>query len=1023
MKTAKNKSSFSIIIIAICLSLIGIALAMLLPMHLRPQHKTQSITATFWCGGKDVRIMEATMTREVEASLASIEGVMNISSYTADDYGQVTLDISDDANVDQVRLNVSQILRQLWQTNEYPGYPNIRVNMSDEASVHPFYAFSIQSQDKSRAQIISEVHTPIIRALSQVKGIRKIDISSPVDTVLNYTYSSRHLAAINSNANNLKSEYYDKGQSTNIGNWTLRVTDTITTNQLITNRYELREQTTDYRVFGQNTITVRITANPNANIIDLRNEIEQKIETLKTTLSDDLGFSLLYDNSKELEEQLHDTFIRSAITLFILLLFVWIASCDVAYAVTISLGLIFNICISFIFYYLVGIHIEIYSISGITISLSLMIDNLIVMLDHIRREESLHIIRPIAAATLTTIGALGVVFMLEDQSLKMNMTDFAIVIIINLAVSFFVALYIIPALWHLLNKTARKPTLLGVRISSINSTISSFCIRTYEKSVSRLVSIRAIIVIAIIIAFGLPIYMIPEQIQEPENILEEWYNSTLGSKLYQQHIRPYTDPILGGTLRLFTETNRKFLTAERGTKRTLNIRATFAYGTTALTVNNTIRRMEEALRPYHSLMTLMETNISDNRYATITAEFPEKLAKGGRLAYIQNEIESRAASIGNAQWNITGLTENVFSNELWEQAGDYQIKLTGYDYDRMLNLSDSIRASLLSHNRIKSVEINSHFDYYKNDNIRYTLRPEPELLSFYGISPYQFRLAIKDLLSDALDMDINDVKSRIISIETQQYDIWQLMNSEFDFGGHTLRLGDIATIKANGRPSTIQRYNQEYTICLQYTYIGTSYLGSQITDEIVKEERKKLPLGYALDWRIGQGKWWSEKDKNYWAEAIWVLSMLLTISLITLGNVRRSLEVIFSLIPTFIGSFISLAISETPYGQGALAGFVLLAGICVNSAIYTLCQEDNIKSRQQLLYPNTHTWTLALSQKMAPILLTSLSTLLGFIPILWNDNGNHLWHDMAIVLIGGLPASVIGLWLIGLFRSRLAIKR
>lgn len=1017
MNTDKNRSSFSIIIIAICLSLIGISLAALLPMHLRPQHKAQSIVASFWCGGKDVRIMESTITREVEASLASLEGVTNISSYTADDYGQVTLDIAEDANIDQVRLGVSQILRQLWRTNEYPGYPSIRVSMSDEASAYPFYAFSIQSPEKSRAQILRDVHTPLLRALSSVKGVAKIDISSPVDTVINYTYSSRQLTAINSSANSLVSEYYKKGLATNIGNWTIRTSDTTYTNPLIFKRYGIEEQQSDYRVFGQNTITVRITANPNANIIDLKNTIERKIENLKPTLPKDLGFSLLYDHSNELREQLYDTFVRSGITLLILLIFVWVVSCDVAYAISISIGLMLNICISFIFYYLLGIHIEIYSISGITISLSLMIDNLIVMLDHIKRDASLHIIRPIAAATLTTVGALGVIFMIKDQAIKMDMTDFAIVIIINLAVSFFVALFIIPALWHLLHKKGNKKSLISERITAITTVFTSFCMRAYEKVTIRLMKIRIVITIIVIITLGLPIYLIPGAYREPDNILEECYNATLGSELYQQYIRPYTDPILGGTLRLFTETTRKYQSIERTTKRTLQIRATFPYGTTTLTVNNTIRRMEEALRPYYSLMTLMETNITDTRVATITADFPEKLARGGNLAFIQSEIESRAIMIGNAQWRITGLTENGFSNELWEQAGEYQIKLSGFDYDRMLVLSDSIRASLLSHNRIKSVEVNSHFDYYKNDNIRYTLRPNPELLSFYGISPYQFTQAVKELLGEEHNMEIGSLKSKIVSIEAQQFDKWQLLNSELAFGGIHLRLGDIATIEANGRPSTIQRYNQEYTLCLQYSYIGTSFLGSQITEEIVNDERKKLPLGYSLDWRLGHGKWWSEKEVSYWAEAIWVISMLLVISLITLGNVRRAIEVIFSLIPTFIGAFISLALSETPYGQGALAGFVLLAGISVNSALYTLCQEETIRKQRRLQFPTIQTWALALSQKMTPILLTSLSTLLGFIPMLWNDNGNHLWHDMAITLMGGLPASVVGLWLIGLFRN------
>ena len=88
---------------------------------------------------------------------------------------------------------------------------------------------------------------------------------------------------------------------------------------------------------------------------------------------------------------------------------------------------------------------QLYSLAGITISLSLVIDNTIVMTDHIRRHQNREAFLSILAATLTTMGALVIVFFL-DEEIRLNLQDFAAVVIINLAVSLLTALFLVPAL-------------------------------------------------------------------------------------------------------------------------------------------------------------------------------------------------------------------------------------------------------------------------------------------------------------------------------------------------------------------------------------------------------------------------------------------------------------------------------------------------------------------------------------------------------------------------------------------------
>ena len=88
---------------------------------------------------------------------------------------------------------------------------------------------------------------------------------------------------------------------------------------------------------------------------------------------------------------------------------------------------------------------QLYSLAGITVSLNLVIDNTIVMSDHYLRCKNRKAFMSVLAATLTTMGALVIVFFL-DERICLNLQDFAAVVMINLGVSLLVALFFVPSL-------------------------------------------------------------------------------------------------------------------------------------------------------------------------------------------------------------------------------------------------------------------------------------------------------------------------------------------------------------------------------------------------------------------------------------------------------------------------------------------------------------------------------------------------------------------------------------------------
>ena len=96
--------------------------------------------------------------------------------------------------------------------------------------------------------------------------------------------------------------------------------------------------------------------------------------------------------------------------------------------------------------------------AGITVSLGIIIDSTIVMVDHYSYYRDRKAFLGILAAMLTTIGSLVVVFWLQEN-LRHDLKDFSIIVMVNLTVALVVALLFAPALvanWHYSNRMAHS---------------------------------------------------------------------------------------------------------------------------------------------------------------------------------------------------------------------------------------------------------------------------------------------------------------------------------------------------------------------------------------------------------------------------------------------------------------------------------------------------------------------------------------------------------------------------------------
>lgn len=200
-----------------------------------------------------------------------------------------------------------------------------------------------------------------------------------------------------------------------------------------------------YRINGLNSVYLYITAEETANQLNLSGEVKHLMGELQQKMPPGYEVHISYDATEYIQKELDKIYFRTGLTVLILLLFVALITRNLRYLFLIVTSLAVNISVAVILYYAFGLEMQLYSLAGITISLNLVIDNTIVMTDHILHRRNLKAFVSVLAATLTTIGALVIIFFL-DEKIRLNLQDFAAVVIINLAVSLFVALFFVPSM-------------------------------------------------------------------------------------------------------------------------------------------------------------------------------------------------------------------------------------------------------------------------------------------------------------------------------------------------------------------------------------------------------------------------------------------------------------------------------------------------------------------------------------------------------------------------------------------------
>lgn len=1025
MNKIRTFSPFTLIVAFVCLSLVGLALLPLLPVKLSPSRTLPGLTVAFTMPGHSSRIIEAEVTSRLEAMLARVKGVKQVNSTSDNGSGSITLEMDKHADMDATRFEVSTLIRQTWsQLPEGVSYPQIYANRTDHNASRPFMTYTLNAPATPMLiQRYAEEH--IKPVLGQLKGIYKVELTGATPMEWRLEYDHIQLTQLGISLSDIQSAIAGQYEKEFLGicsiekgagetEW-IRLVRSSTGKETEFHPEEIRlktkqgtlvgleklikvihveaEPTSYYRINGLNSIYLNLTADETANQLALSKQVKQALWNLEQQMPSGYEVHIGYDATEHIQKELDKIYFRSGLTVLILLVLVALMTWSFRYLLLIITSLTVNLAVAFIFYYALGLEMQLYSLAGITISLNLVIDNTIVMVDHIRRRHNLEAFVSLLAATLTTVGALAIIFFLDDK-LRLDLQDFAAVVMINLLVSLLVALLFVPAMmqkigWGEMNKK-RKARLwvkrLEVRFSQLYLwLIGWFC------------RYRVMACLLLVLAFGLPVFLLPE----------------FNNPTYKEKVKPIVDKVLGGSLRLFVDKvyTGSYFNREEG-ETVLSIYASLPNGSTLEQMNTLVKQMESYLSEFKEIRQF-QTSIYSARRASIRIYFTKEHQHSGFPYTLKANVISRALQLGGGHWEVYGLQDQGFSNSVRESAGSFRVKMYGYNYDELAYWGEKLKERLLTHRRIKEVTVHSEFSWYKDDYSEFYLDLDKHRLAKEEITGMQLFTALRSVFGRNIPCahivyDGQLETLRLTSQQSEAYDVWSLANLPFEINGRAYKLSDFATVQKGLSPQKVAKENQQYRLCLQYEYIGSSVQGRKLLQKDLEEFNAGLPMGYTAE--DAEESWsWEKRDNKQYALLLIVIAIIFFMTSILFNSLKQPLAIIFVIPISYIGVFLTFYLFGLNFDQGGFASFVLLCGITVNASIYLLNEYNDVRRRFPRLVP-VRAFVKAWNAKIIPIFLTVVSTIAGFIPFMVDTGKEAFWFPLAAGTTGGLVMSVIGIF-------------
>ncbi|HAF28655.1 MAG TPA: ABC transporter ATP-binding protein [Bacteroidales bacterium] len=751
--------------------------------------------------------------------------------------------------------------------------------------------------------------------------------------------------------------------------------------------YGVKEQTSYSRVNGKEAVTISLTKDSQANVIELSNKVITQIGILNKDLAEKDIEMVVQSNSAETMEKNINSIIQLALIGGLLAIFIlWIFLKNLRLVVAIALAIPISVYTAFNFFYAFGITINSLTLLGMALAIGMLLDNSVVVLENIYRlaSKKMHpdqavlqgtkeVWRSIFAATLTTITVFLPFVFSTDFFIGLIGKHIGVSIISTLLVSLAVALVLIPMITHafLKYRDSDKPVQFQKisfhnRLIQIYMVLLKTCMRSPGKTI---LGALGIFFITLLISLGV-----------------------------------------------------SFIQTQEAEIKDITLYVTLPSGTTLENTDILIAEAEKKLEDLEEKKDVISQIYEEEAILTISLVDDFKKIRNQSIPKIKNEILERLEDLNPAEFSWdppassrrfggSNYDDDEFGRFLGIGTQREKVIVKGQDFDKMLNQANDIKYYLSQLSSVDKVDIRIPdkrpelmLNFDKQLMALYDI-PVTSVLSELNSFQHEFSSGVKfkqgteeyDILIRTIGF--NNQKERNVK-DLEGLEVRGIQGSQFE-------LQDISKFNFTEGLSTIKRTNQEKQLELVFQYINEVQdekdlleAARQEVDELVKN--MTLPSGIALE---------VIHEENELGEFAFLLIMAFILIYMILASVFESFSVpivmMFSIPMAAIGSLVFLILTGTsvmnPY---VLTGFLILLGIVVNNGIILIDYSRVLRRRG---YSDSRALMMAGLARVRPILITAITTIIALIPLALGkaEYVELIGIPFAVTIIGGLTVSTL----------------
>ncbi|QGP91750.1 Swarming motility protein SwrC [Neomoorella glycerini] len=947
--------------------------------------------------------IEKTITKPLEDVLGTVQGVKNIQSYSMSGTSVVLLEFNWGQDMDFAALNmrekVDQAERFLPDAAEKPIIIKFDPNMMPVMTLAMY-----GDMDEQRLKDLAE--NTIKSRLERLDGVASVNITGGLEREIQVLVDPARLQlyglSISQVVQALQAENstFSAGKVSDAGKDVLvrvdgefKDLDQIRQVTLATAAGTVRlgdiAEVRDYHAERQNyalfngrpAIGLSIQKQTSGNTVQIAHAVKQTIRELQKELPPGVTLEPVVDQSRYIESAINGVYRDMLYGGLLAMLIIFIFLRHLRATLVIGLTIPISVITTFVLLYFGKMTLNMMTLGGLSLGIGRMVDDAIVVFDNIYRHRqegreamaaavsgTRQVTTAVVASTLTTVSVFLPIAFIEGMA-RQIFGPLALTVAFSLMASLAVSMTVTPTVAARLLAGILPPEATTAR-SFWHSLVNGFWLARLSNAYSRFLNWalghRKLTVAAVALIFAGSLALVP----------------AVGVEFM-----PVTDE---GTINVSIE-------LPKGT----------ALEATAAIADQVVRLIQQQPEVQSIYQQIGSTG---GTASFMSGETPEAASLNINLVPLEQRRRSStgvAAAIRAQVRKIAGARINVTTSSSFGGAmsgAPVQVDIHGSDLEVLKELATEAQQLVAAVPGAVGVE-----NSLAKGRPQVEITVDREKAALYRLGAGQVGAVVATAVGGTVATRYrtggDEYDIRVFLPEASRRNIADLENlTVLSPLGVQVPLKEIANLKVDTTPSTINRYNQDRVASITANLSGSRPLADVMGDVRAHMDQLKLPPGYSIEY-TGQNKMMNETFGQLGLALLLAVVLVYLVMAAQFESFFHPFIIMFSIPVALTGVVLALLATGRTFNVVAFIGIIMLAGIVLSNAI-VLVDYINILRREGV--PRQEAILTAGRTRLRPILMTALTTILAMLPLAAGiGEGAEMNASLATAVIGGLMASTV----------------